>query len=61
MTRANIAASLFALVVAFFSKAAAQDIFWGDSVIIGQGMVRTFVEVDDNSVPIEIGVVLTAG
>jgi hypothetical protein len=61
MTRVKMAVGLFVVVVAFVSKAVAQDIFWGDSVIIGQGVARTFVEVDESSAPLAMGVVLTAG
>ena len=48
-------------MLVFVSKSTAQEVFWGDSVSIGQGIARTYIEIDGNSAPLEIGVVLTAG
>jgi hypothetical protein len=60
MYTTRLAQVLFAALVVI-PLANAQTLTYGDSVAIGNGRARTWVEVDDQDVPLRIGVTLTEG
>lgn len=54
---------IFALVIGmsfcFLSAALANTTLWGSAVTVGNGLVRSYIEVDCNNTPVSLGIAMT--